>query len=751
MEGDRRRPPTRYLVSAVCARTSLEVLPAGLVVHAALARHGAGQAARTIAVFTATAAVAAPLIGAWSERFERPAVWFRSAALLAAAGYLLLARGPSLPMAFAATAAVAVGLGQPLFSSVWSSYLPRLAAPPGAPAWDVASYCVASALGPTLASGVAVVDGRLPLVSAAVLVGVAAIATIGFRVPPGDRADVVRGQVSLVTAVPATLRHRRLRDLLVVAVGVQFSAAAVVLSAPELSRGAAGTLGLSGPLVACLAVGAFVSTAAGGLARRVPPIEPARLLVGFAVLLFALAWARPVYELVPLLLLVGAANGLLLAELFRVTLGELPAAIRASGLAIGASLRTVALAVGTALLGLPAFTGARPRFLLLSAVLVALAAGLVLARPQRRSSASGTAVAVGGTLSLIVQSVKPVRAQIEELVDVTSSRRPLIAVAHQSIGDEQFVRDLIGDRADVRYGPLGSDTEAAELTAGCDAVIVTLQPLPAPRIAALASSVRVIGRAGVGLDTIDLGAAEAAGVAVVHEPSYATSEVATHAATLLLAVQRRLHAAAGLVDGGWGLVTELGSVPDLTESTLGLVGFGHIGQATAARLAPFVRAIRWYDPFAAADAGAGVVEAQRVDSLAELLSGSDLVSLHLPLSDATRGIIGADELALMRPGSVLVNVSRGGLVDEAALASALHEGRLGGAGLDVFSVEPLPADSPLRGAPRLTMTPHVAWFSDDAATRMAAWTVDDVLAHLEGAPPPHGRVAVAGHRAPVTA
>ena len=744
MEGDRPRPPLPYLTAALCARTSLEVLPAGLIVHAAVARQGASLAAHAVAAFTATAALAAPLVGVWADRVPRPVRWYRAATVVAAASYLLLARGASAPTPLVLAAAAGAGLCQPWFSSAWTSYLGRFGARgTSSSSLDVATYCVASALGPTVASAVALLDPALPLVVAAGLVLAAGLLVVRFEVPPPRPDAPARALSALARAVPATLRHGGLRRLLAVSVGVQFLAAAVVLSAPQLARSTLGSVGYSGPLVGALAVGAFVSAAVRGLTRRPRPIPPLALAAAVGGLTLGLLTHPGAAALVALLLAVGAANGLLLAELFRVTLFELPPAARAPGVAVGASLRTVALAVGTL-----ALTGAgadRPqaRFELLAVGLAALTvvlAATTLRRPGQ-SSPGGTPVAAGDTL-------RPLSQPGKEPVHVTSSERPTIAVADQSIGDEPFVRELIGDRADVRYGPLTTDAEAAELTAGADAVIVTLQRLPAERIDAFAPTVRVIGRAGVGLDTIDLGHAQAAGVAVVHEPSYATSEVATHAATLLLAVQRRLHAAAGLVDDGWGLVTELGSVPDLTEATLGLIGFGHIGRATADRMAPFVRRILWYDPFAA---DVEVPGATRVDTIEELLRATDLLSLHLPLTEQTRGIVGAPQLALLPAGAVVVNVSRGGLIDEAALADALHAGRLGGAGLDVFAVEPLPADSPLRGAPRLTMTPHVAWFSDDAATRMAAWTVDDVLAHLAGDEPVHGRLAVRGRTSSVSA
>lgn len=324
---------------------------------------------------------------------------------------------------------------------------------------------------------------------------------------------------------------------------------------------------------------------------------------------------------------------------------------------------------------------------------------------------------------------------------MTGDTGPTIAVAHQSIGDPSYVRDLVADRARVCFGPLTNDAEAAALTDGADAVIVTLQPLPAERIQAFAPSVRVIGRAGVGLDTIDLDAAAARKIAVVHEPTYATTEVANHACALTLAVSRRIVDAGAMVSGGWGLCSDLGPMPDLSTCTLGVIGFGAIGRAYASRMRPFFDCVIAFDPATPhrdiLDSGAHPAR-----TLEEVLGTSDVVSLHLPLLPETRGIVGSAQLGAMRRGAILVNVSRGGLVDEVALADALTEGHLSGAGIDVFEKEPLPADSALRAAPNLLMTPHVAWFSDQASNRMAGWTMDDVICLLENRPVTHGRLAV---------
>lgn len=313
-----------------------------------------------------------------------------------------------------------------------------------------------------------------------------------------------------------------------------------------------------------------------------------------------------------------------------------------------------------------------------------------------------------------------------------------IAVSVDSIGDEEELREIAGDHAEVRVVDLSTPAAVAAATAAADAVIVALQPMSADRIAAFGDGVAVIGRAGVGLDTVDLEAAAVRGVTVVHEPGYSTGEVADHAAALLLACTRQVVAGdRGMRADGWPLATSLGRMPDLGAATLGIVGLGRIGSALAARMRPFVRRIVAFDPAPAA-APDGV---ELLDSLEQVLGAADLVSLHLPLLPETRGFFGAQQFAQMRPGAVLVNVARGALVDEAALIAALESGALAGAGLDAFAVEPLPAGSRLRELPGVVLTPHLGGHSEGAADRLAHWMLADVIAHLEGRDLPHGRYA----------
>jgi D-3-phosphoglycerate dehydrogenase len=314
----------------------------------------------------------------------------------------------------------------------------------------------------------------------------------------------------------------------------------------------------------------------------------------------------------------------------------------------------------------------------------------------------------------------------------------LIVVAEGTVHDTTVEETHLAGRAVVRLAVIDSPDQLREATRDAQAVVVTTNPLSSAHIAALGDGVRVIGRAGTGLDAIDLEAARARGLFVYHTPDYCTSEVATHALALILAVHRRLLDADRQARTDFANWRALGTIPPLDALTAGVVGGGRIGRAVMARLLPFVGRVLSYDPFVDSDL-AGV---ERVDSLDTLLRRSDIVTLHLPLTPQTRGMIGARELGLLPEGAIVVNVSRGGLVDEAALRAALEDGRLAGAALDVLATEPPRADDPILDAPRLMLSPHLAWYSSASERRVRTQVLDGVLACLAGEPPKTGRIAV---------
>jgi phosphoglycerate dehydrogenase-like enzyme len=284
---------------------------------------------------------------------------------------------------------------------------------------------------------------------------------------------------------------------------------------------------------------------------------------------------------------------------------------------------------------------------------------------------------------------------------------------------------------DVRHAPkLGArrPAEVAELAAGAVAAIVSTDPFDAAVFAA-APRLRVIARVGVGTDSIDLAAATAAGVVVTTTPGANHETAADHAVALILAAARRIvEHDASIRRGEWsrgGALTPW----DVHGATVGLVGYGAIGRAVARRLEGFGVRLLVADPAVGAADGAEVV------ALAELLARADVVSLHLPLTESTRGLIGTEELAAMRPEAILVNTARGGLVDEAALAGALGGGRLRAAALDVFADEPRVGGG-LLALPNVVLTPHIGGLSEQSIARMTAEAAECVVAALAGAPDP---------------
>jgi D-3-phosphoglycerate dehydrogenase len=294
----------------------------------------------------------------------------------------------------------------------------------------------------------------------------------------------------------------------------------------------------------------------------------------------------------------------------------------------------------------------------------------------------------------------------------------------------------------LHFCDLSDPATLSAATSGASGVVVTLQPLRAAHIEALAPSVRVIGRAGVGLDTIDLDAARAAGITVVNQPTYGTKEVASHAVALLLTLQRRICSLDTFVREGWSGSPVLAPMKAVDELVVGLVGSGHIGSATAEMLSGLVGQILAFDP-ANPPLPAGV---EAVGELRDVLARSDVVSLHLPLTQETAGMVNEAFLDAMRPGALLVNVSRGGLVDEVALTAALDSGHLGGAALDVFATEPLSSTSPLLNAKNTVFSPHCASYSDRSSWRLAHWALSDTIAWAQSSNIKYGNIVVRGDR-----
>ena len=270
---------------------------------------------------------------------------------------------------------------------------------------------------------------------------------------------------------------------------------------------------------------------------------------------------------------------------------------------------------------------------------------------------------------------------------------------------------------------------------GWDALIVRSQTrVDAELLAAAAPRLSVLGVGSVGTDRIDLAAATHAGVMVVNAPTGSTTAAAEHTMALMLSLMRRIPTAdASVRRGEWERATYIGA--ELMGKTLGVIGLGKIGKAVARRAAAFEMQMIAYDPFLtaeqAADLGVALV------GLPELLAQADVVTLHLLLGPETRGLIGRAQLAAMKPGAFLLNVARGGLLDEEALAEALREGRLAGAAVDVYSTEPMAPDNPLRDAPNTVLTPHLGASTAEAQERAGLEVAEQVLLALSGVTPPY--------------
>jgi len=273
----------------------------------------------------------------------------------------------------------------------------------------------------------------------------------------------------------------------------------------------------------------------------------------------------------------------------------------------------------------------------------------------------------------------------------------------------------------------GDETLLTALLQKADAVINTVKPLTAQTIALLTRA-QVIVRTGVGVDNVDLEAATGAGIVVACVPDASVEEVSNHALALILALSRKI----ALLDralraGRWdrSMLAPMGSI---SAQTLGLIGFGRIAQALGLKASALGLRIMAFDPYVEDRVieGMGAVPA----SLDELLAGSDFISLHTPLTEQTRHLIGREQLGRMKSSAFVINTARGPLVDQAALVEALTNGTIAGAGLDVYETEPLPPGDPLLSLDSVVLTPHSAAFSDTSMKeirRRAGEAAADVL------------------------
>ena len=247
----------------------------------------------------------------------------------------------------------------------------------------------------------------------------------------------------------------------------------------------------------------------------------------------------------------------------------------------------------------------------------------------------------------------------------------------------------------------------------------------------------MIMRWGAGVDSVDLAAAGERGILVTSTPGANAAAVSELAVMMMLAVGRRLLCHTESLNSGlWSKNTYLNSSFCLNGKLVGIIGGGNIGRQVAAKAAAFGARIQYFDPYRLPEETEQALNMRYV-SLEELISTSDIITLHIPLLDSTRHIIGEKELAAMKQGAILINTARGGLVDDRALAEAVRRGRLAGAGLDVVEREPLPAGDELLTEPNIIVTPHIGGGTADIADVIIPMLAEDLKTYLDGVRPAH--------------
>jgi D-3-phosphoglycerate dehydrogenase len=310
----------------------------------------------------------------------------------------------------------------------------------------------------------------------------------------------------------------------------------------------------------------------------------------------------------------------------------------------------------------------------------------------------------------------------------------LVVVTDHVFPDLDAETRILADAGhELRFeGNLRTPEEVVAAAGRADAVLNCYAPIPAEVIRGL-DHCRVIARYGIGLDTIDIAEASSRGILVTNVPDYCIDEVSDHALALILSLVRRVVVLDRSVRGGGWDLAPARPVHRLRGRTLGLVGFGRIARRLAEKVGPIGLRVVAHDPFVP-DAAIAEAGAEPAD-LGRLLEASDIVSVHAPLTEGTRHLIGEEQLRRMRPDAFLVNTSRGPLVDLDALRAVRAEGHLGGVALDVLESEPPDPDDPLLTDPGAVITPHAAFYSEEATVEQQRKAAEQVVAALSGEVP----------------
>src|SRR5438132_2762350 len=306
-----------------------------------------------------------------------------------------------------------------------------------------------------------------------------------------------------------------------------------------------------------------------------------------------------------------------------------------------------------------------------------------------------------------------------------SPPKVLIADSISQRGIDELSRE---GALDITIKPGLSETNLIEIIPEFSALVVRSQTKVTADVLKAGGKLRVVGRAGVGVDNVDVEAATRRGIVVLNAPGGNTISTAEHAFSLLLCVARKIPQADAAVRSGKWERKKLEGV-EIYNKTRSVIGMGRIGSDLSRRAIAFGMRVIAYDPYLSATR-ARSLQVELIEELDDLLATSDFVSLHTPLTDETRHLLGAARLQKTKRGVRIINCARGGLIDETALAAALQSGHIAAAALDVFEAEPLPADSPLRNAPNLVLTPHLGASTAEAQESVGIEIAQSVRAAL---------------------
>lgn len=311
--------------------------------------------------------------------------------------------------------------------------------------------------------------------------------------------------------------------------------------------------------------------------------------------------------------------------------------------------------------------------------------------------------------------------------------KPLVLVAFSEYGDKTVENEILTRELDAQivYARSIMEPEARELSKRADAIACTVENYSAGLLATL-ENCKIISRFGTGLDNIDLDAAAEHGILVTNVPDAFVEEVSTHTIALILTCNRHLFPLMSASRQGHWDKTNL-NISRLSSQTVGLIGFGRIARLTAQKARGMGLNVVAYDAYV--EEGIFAAHAVKSISLEQLLRNSDYVSLHVPATETTRGMINAGNLAWMKPSAYLINTSRGALIDEDALLAAVRSNQIAGAALDVRSIEPPSMDDPLLREEHILVTPHMAWCSLEASRQLRERACMEIVRVLRGEKP----------------